>query len=103
MGVTSLKRVAVTPDIPTIDEQGLKGFETGSWFGVAVPAGTPRDIVTRLHAEVVRIIKIPEVTERIAAEGAEFVGDTPEQFAAFFKAEVAKWGKAVTVSGAKPE
>lgn len=103
LGVTSLKRVAVTPDILTIDEQGLKGFETGSWFGIAVPAATPRDIVNKLHAEVVRIIKIPEVTDRIASEGAEFVGDTPEQFAAFFKSEVAKWGKAVTVSGAKPE
>ncbi|MDB5810070.1 MAG: hypothetical protein JWN94_2192 [Betaproteobacteria bacterium] len=103
LGVTSMKRVAVTPEIPTIDEQGLKGFETGSWFGVAVPTGTSRDIVNKLHAEVVRIIKIPEVTERIASEGAEFVGDTPEQFSAFFKAEVAKWGKAVTVSGAKPE
>jgi len=103
LGVTSLKRVAVTPEIPTIDEQGLKGFETGSWFGIAVPTGTSRDIVNKLHAEVVRIIKIPEVTERIASEGAEFIGDTPEQFTAFFKAEVAKWGKAVTVSGAKPE
>jgi tripartite-type tricarboxylate transporter receptor subunit TctC len=103
LGVTSLKRVSVTPDIPTIDEQGLKGFETGSWFGVAAPAGTPREIVSKLHAEVIRIIKKPEVTERIASEGADFVGDTPEQFTAFFKAEVAKWGKAVTVSGAKPE
>ena len=103
LGVTSLKRVAVTPEIPTIDEQGLKGFETGSWFGVAVPTGTSKDIVNKLHAKVVRIIKMPEVTERIASEGAEFVGDTPEQFTAFFKSEVAKWGKAVTVSGAKPE
>ncbi len=103
LGVTSLKRVSVLPEIATIDEQGLKGFETGSWFGVAVPAATPREIVTKLHAEVVRIIKMPEVTERITAEGADFVGDTPEQFTAFFKAEVAKWGKAVKASGAKPE
>ena len=103
LGVTSLKRVAVTPEIPTIDEQGLKGFETGSWFGVAVPTGTSRDIVAKLHAEVTRIIKIPEVTDRIASEGAAFVGDTPEQFTAFFAAEVAKWGKAVKASGAKPE
>ena len=103
LGVTSLKRVAVLPEIATIDEQGLKGFETGSWFGVAVPAATPREIVTKLHAEVVRIIKLPEVTDRIASEGADFVGDTPEQFTAFFKAEVAKWGKAVKASGAKPE
>jgi tripartite-type tricarboxylate transporter receptor subunit TctC len=103
LGVTSLKRVAVLPDVETISEQGLKGFETGSWFGVAVPTGTPREIVTKLHDEVVRIIKLPEVTERIASEGADFVGDTPEQFTEFFKTEVAKWGKAVKVSGAKPE
>jgi tripartite-type tricarboxylate transporter receptor subunit TctC len=103
LGVTSLKRVSVMPEIATIDEQGLKGFETGSWFGIAVPAGTPREIVTKLHAETVRIIKIPEVTDRIAAEGAEFIGDTPEQFTAFFKSEVVKWGKAVVASGAKPE
>src|SRR3982751_3685481 len=103
LGVTTLKRVAVMPEVPTISEQGLKGFETGSWFGVAVPTGTPRDIITKLHTEVVRITKLPEVTERIASEGAEFVGDTPEQFTAFFKSEIDKWGKAVTVSGAKPE
>ena len=103
LGVTTLKRVAVMPEIATIDEQGLKGFETGSWFGVAVPAATPREIVNKLHDEVVRIIKLPEVTDRIASEGADFVGDTPEQFTAFFKSEVAKWGKAVKASGAKPE
>lgn len=103
LGVTSLKRVTVTPDIPTIDEQGLKGFETGSWFGIAVPVGTPREIVTRLHAEITRIVKIPEVTDRISSEGADFVGDTPEQFTAFVAAEIVKWGKAVKASGAKPE
>ena len=103
LGVTTLKRVPVMPEIATIDEQGLKGFETGSWFGVAVPAATPREVVNKLHDEVVRIIKLPEVTDRIASEGADFVGDTPEQFTAFFKSEVAKWGKAVKASGAKPE
>jgi len=103
LGVTSLKRVSVMPEIATIDEQGLKGFETGSWFGVAVPAATPREIVTKLHAESVRILKLPEVYERIASEGATFVGDTPEQFTAFVRAEIVKWGKAVKASGAKPE
>jgi tripartite-type tricarboxylate transporter receptor subunit TctC len=101
LGVTSLKRVAALPEVATIDEQGLKGFETGSWFGVAVPAGTPREIVARLHDEIVRIIALPEIKDRMSAEGAQFVGDTPEQYAAFFKAEITKWGKAVKVSGAK--
>jgi tripartite-type tricarboxylate transporter receptor subunit TctC len=103
LGVTSLKRVAAVPEIPTISEQGLKGFETGSWFGVAVPTGTSRDIVTRLHKETVRIIALPEIRDRMSAEGADFVGDTPEQFTAFIKSEIEKWGKAVKASGAKPE
>jgi tripartite-type tricarboxylate transporter receptor subunit TctC len=101
LGVTSMKRTAAAPEIPTLDEQGLKGFETGSWFGVALPAGAPREIITKLHAEVVRIIKLPEVTERIAAEGAEFIGNTPEEYTAFIKDEIAKWGKVVKMSGAK--
>ena len=103
LGVTTLKRVAAVPEIPTISEQGLKGFETGSWFGVSVPTGTPRDIVTKLHGEVVRIIALPEVRNRMTSEGAEFVADTPEQFTAFLKTELDKWGKAVKASGAKPE
>ncbi len=101
LGVTSLKRTAAVPDVPTLDEQGLKGFETGSWFGMAAPAGTPREIISKLHADVVRIIKLPEVTERIASEGADFVGNTPEEFGTFVKDEIVKWGKVVKMSGAK--
>jgi tripartite-type tricarboxylate transporter receptor subunit TctC len=103
LGVTTLKRVAAVPDIPTISEQGLKGFETGSWFGVSVPTGTSRDIVTKLHAECVRIIGLRELRDRMVSEGAEFVGDTPEQFTAFFRSEIEKWGRAVRASGARPE
>jgi tripartite-type tricarboxylate transporter receptor subunit TctC len=101
LGVTSLKRVSAMPEVATIDEQGLKGFETGSWFGVAVPTGTPREIIARLHDEIVRIIMLPEIRDRMSAEGAQFVGDTPEQYTAFFKAEIEKWSKAVKASGAK--
>jgi tripartite-type tricarboxylate transporter receptor subunit TctC len=103
LGVTSLKRVAAAGDTPTLDEQGLKGFETGSWFGMAAPTGTPREIVAKLHAESVKAIASPDIRDRMSAEGAEFVGDTPEQFTAFIKSEIAKWGKAVKASGAKPE
>ena len=103
IGVTSLKRVAAVPELATLDEQGLRGFETGSWFGMAAPAGTPRDIIIKLHAESVRIIALPEIRNRLSGEGAEFVGDGPEQFTAFIKAEIVKWGKAVKASGAKPE
>jgi tripartite-type tricarboxylate transporter receptor subunit TctC len=91
------------PELATIDEQGLKGYETGSWFGMAVPTGTPRDVVTKLHDEAVRVIALPEIRDRMSAEGAEFVGDTPEQYTAFVKAEIVKWGKAVKASGAKAE
>ena len=101
LAVTSLKRAAVVPELPTLDEQGLKGFETGSWFGMAAPAGTPRDIVARLHGEVIRIIKLPEVTDRIASEGADFIGSTPEECTEFVKAEIVKWSRVVRLSGAK--
>ena len=101
LAVTSLKRVAAVPDLATLDEQGLKGFETGSWFGMAVPTGTPRDIINKLHAEAVRAIAARDIRDRMSAEGAVFVGDTPEQFTAFIKAELVKWGKAVKASGAK--
>ena len=103
LAVTSLKRVAAVSDVPTLDEQGLKGFETGSWFGMAVPAATPRDIVLKLHAESIKAIAAPDIRDRMGAEGAEFVGDSPEQFTAFIKSEIVKWGKAVKASGAKPE
>jgi tripartite-type tricarboxylate transporter receptor subunit TctC len=103
LGVTSLKRVAAVPEIPTISEQGLKGFETGSWFGVSVPTGTSREIVGRLHKETVRIIGLREIRDRMSSEGADFVGDTPEQFTAFLKSEIGKWGRAVKASGATPE
>ncbi len=103
LGVTSLKRVAAAGDTPTLDEQGLKGFDTGSWFGMSAPAGTPNDIVMKLHAAATRAIQAPDIRGRMSAEGAEFVGDTPAQFVAFLKTELVKWGSAVKASGAKPE
>ena len=103
LGVTTLKRVSAVPEIPTIDEQGLKGFETGSWFGMSVPTGTSREIVSKLHAESARILALPDVRNRMVSEGAEFVVDTPEQFTAFLRGEIEKWGKAVRASGAKAE
>jgi tripartite-type tricarboxylate transporter receptor subunit TctC len=103
LGVTSLKRVTASGDTPTLDEQGFKGFETGSWFGMAVPAGTSREIIAKLHAESTKALQSPDIRGPMTAEGADFVGDTPEQFAAFIKSEIAKWAKAVRASGAKPE
>ena len=101
LGVTSLKRVDAAKDIATLDEQGLKGYETGSWFGMAVPTGTPQAIINKLHAESTRALQAPDLRDRMVAEGAEFVGDTPAQFTAFIRSEIEKWGRAVKASGAK--
>ena len=103
LGVTSLTRSQAAPAVATLNEQGVKGFETASWYGVVVPAGTPRDIIAKLNAEIVRALADPQVRNWMVSDGAEIVGDTPEQFTAFFKSELHKWGKAVKVSGAKPE
>ena len=103
LAMTSAKRSPAAPEIPTLQEQGFKGFETGSWFGVHVSAATPRDIVAKLHAETLRAINQPDIRNRMQPEGAEFIGDTLEQFAAYIRGEIEKWGRAVKVSGAKAE
>ena len=101
LAVTTAKRSAIAPEIPTLAEAGLIGFEVGSWQGVFAPAGTPPEIVKRLNVEIVKILNVPDVKEKLFALGAEPVGDTPEQFAAFVKSEVAKWSDVVKKSGAK--
>ena len=103
LAMTSARRSPAAPEIATLQEQGFKGFETGSWFGLHVPAATPRDIVNKLHTETLRALALPELRNRLQPEGAEFIGDTPEQFAAYIRAEIEKWGRAVKVSGAKAE
>lgn len=101
LAVTTIKRSRTAPEIPTIAESGVAGYDANAWFGVFAPAGTPQAIVNRLHAEISNIVKIPEVHERFLALGGEPVGSSPDQFAAFFKAEVAKWAKVVKESGAQ--
>jgi tripartite-type tricarboxylate transporter receptor subunit TctC len=103
IGVSSLKRAGAAQDIMTLHEQGIKDFEAVSWVLVSAPANTPRDIIMKIHREAVRAIGMPDVRDRLAADGAEFIGDTPEQVTAFLKGEIEKWGKAVKASGAKPE
>ena len=101
LAVTTAKRSSVAPEVPTLAESGLPGFEIGSWQGVFAPAGTPPEIVKRLNAEIVKILNMPEVREKLIALGAEPVGDTPEQFSAYVKSEVVKWSDIVKKSGAK--
>jgi len=103
IAVTTLTRSAALPDVPTMDEQGLKGFEAATWYGVAAPAGTPKVIVAKLNAEIVRIIKLRDVRQDLASEGAEFVGDTPEELTAFVKNEIVKWARVVKESGLNAE
>jgi tripartite-type tricarboxylate transporter receptor subunit TctC len=100
LGVTTAKRFPAAPDIPTIAEAGVPGYEASSWFGVLAPAGTPKEIVNKLSSEIAKILQTPEIKERLLSQGAEPVGNTPDQFAAFIKAETAKWAKVVKESGA---
>jgi tripartite-type tricarboxylate transporter receptor subunit TctC len=93
LGVAALKRVQSAPDIPTIAESGLPGFEVGTLFGLLAPAGTPREIVMRLHAEVVRVLALPDIRERLVNAGAEILGNTPEEFAAIISADMVKWAR----------
>jgi tripartite-type tricarboxylate transporter receptor subunit TctC len=101
LAVTNPRRSPIVPDIPTVAESGLPGFEALQWFGILAPAGTPKEIVARLNGEIVKILRLPEVRERMSSLGAEIVGSTPEQFASFLKADTAKWAKIVKESGAK--
>jgi tripartite-type tricarboxylate transporter receptor subunit TctC len=101
IAVTSAQRATSLPDVPTIAESGLPGFEAVSWIGALVPAGTPKDIVDKIHADMVAVLRMPDVQERLAASGAVIVGNTPEQFAAWNRNEIDKWAKAVKASGAK--
>jgi tripartite-type tricarboxylate transporter receptor subunit TctC len=103
LGVTSAKRVSATPDVPTIAESGLPGYESVQWPGVLAPAGTPPEIVSRLHTEIVAVLRAPETRTRLVADGAEVVANTPEEFGAFIRAETAKWAKVVKAAGIRAE
>ena len=103
IAVTTLKRSASLPELPTIAESGLPGFDAPAWNGVLAPAGTPAAIISRLRDEIVKDLKQPDVLERIAVLGFEPVGSTPQEFGDFIKAELAKWAKVAKDSGARAE
>jgi tripartite-type tricarboxylate transporter receptor subunit TctC len=103
LATTGAKRMAALPQVPTVAESGVPGYETGSWYGVLVPAQTPSEVVALLHREVVKILKTPEIREKFALEGSEAIGSTPQEFAALMKSEIEKWAKLVPKLGTKLE
>lgn len=103
LGVTSAKRSSALPDVPTIAEAGLPGYESTSWHGVLAPANTPRVIVTKLHAEVIKALNQPDARERLNSQGLEVIGSTPEEFAAYIKSENLKYAKLIKQIGIQPE
>ena len=103
LAVTTLKRTNVLPDVPTMDEAGLPGFEATTWHGLVAPAGTPADIVETLHRAIVETLKDPGVDRKLAALGIDTVGDTPDEFTAYIGSEIPKWAAIIKASGAKME
>ena len=103
IAVTGTKRAPAAPGIPTVAESGLPGYEVTAWYGVAAPGKTPRVIIDRLHSEIVRALNAPDVRERLTSQGADPVGNTPEQYTAFVQAEITKWAKVIAAVGIKGE
>ena len=103
IAVTGAQRAPAAPDIPTVAESGVPGYDVTAWYGVAAPAKTPRAIVERLHGEIVRALNAPDVRERLTSQGADPVGSTPEQYTAFMQSEIAKWARVIAAAGIKGE
>jgi tripartite-type tricarboxylate transporter receptor subunit TctC len=102
-GVSSAKRSTVIPEVPTIAEAGVPGYEVVQWFGILAPAGTPNEVVSRLHSASIRALQDPQVKQRFLADGGETVGNSPEEFAAIIRSDLQKWGKLVKAAGITPD
>jgi tripartite-type tricarboxylate transporter receptor subunit TctC len=103
IAVAAHRRMTLLPNVPTMAEAGMPDFEVSSWNGLFAPAKTPADIVTRLHQATVKALSLPDVREKLAAQGAEAVGQSPEEFRNYIKSEIDKWGRVIRESGAKVE
>jgi tripartite-type tricarboxylate transporter receptor subunit TctC len=103
LAVTTAARLPSLPELPTVAESGLKGYETITWFGFVAPARTPPAVITRLNAEIVKVLALPEVRNLFASQGIETLGGTPDRFASYIRDEIAKWAEAIRLSGAKAE
>ena len=103
LAVTGARRSPSAPELPTVSESGLPGFEVVGWYGLLAPSGTSREIVSRLHAESVKLLKLPDVKDRLDATGFEPIGTTPDEFHAYLRSEVEKWAKVVKVAGIRAD
>jgi tripartite-type tricarboxylate transporter receptor subunit TctC len=99
LGVTTLKRASALPEVPTISESGLRGYDVSVWMGVVAPAGTPSAVVAQLNRQIAGILQTPEIRERLAVQGLEAVSNSPAEFASYIAAEVAKWAKVIRQAG----
>ena len=103
LAVTTAARSGLVPQLPTVAESGLPGYEAGSWYGIIAPAGVPRGVILRLNKEITSVLGTPDFREQLMNAGADPMPNTPEQFAVYLKAEIAKWAKVIKLSGAKAE
>jgi tripartite-type tricarboxylate transporter receptor subunit TctC len=103
LAITSATRSAMVPDVPTVSEAGVPGYEVGVWFGIVAPAGTPLAVLAKLNTELNRMLAMPDVKQKFADQGVEPVGGPPERFAEHLKVQIEKWTKVVKESGAKVE
>lgn len=101
LAVTTRQRTAIAPELPTLSESGVPGYEVSSWYGLLAPAGTPAAVISTLQREVVKVLRSPDISEKLMAQGLDIVGNTPEEFAGVIKSEIAKWAGIVKASGAR--
>lgn len=102
LAVTGASRTRAAPELPTMQEAGIKGYESATWYGIVAPAGTPQEIVTKLSTEVAAILKQPDINERLSKEGADPVGSSPQEFGRFMQQEIEKWRKVIRAAGIQP-
>ena len=103
LAVTSLKRSPTMPELPTVSESGVPGFEVDVWYGVLAPAKTPKPVIARINQDMRKILEMPDVKQRLADQGAEAASSTPEEFGARIRADIVKWAKVVKNAGIQPE
>lgn len=103
IAVTSLVRAPLLPDVPTVAEAGVPGYEAGAWYGFLVPTGTPKDAISRLESETIKVLKLADVKDKLAVTGMDAIGTSADEFGKFLRTEIEKWGKVVKTIGMKVE